>query len=350
MQELITVESQNKVVSASLALETFWIGGTVYPGVPVLRVDHQQGPVIQRSRLAFQPDDGEPVHYGLRLVSVKRQRPATRLGPGRQAVVRLKESGALERELEITLRLTGISAFCALRLVRDQRGGGEAISELQLADKTSLHSQSGEFPVVAYSPGAVLTAYWQHAAEHHLLMLGRPGALAEMRFNVLSGGSELSVVNGADGCRALYTQLPFITGEIPTVRYGMEVRESFKTAFNSILSHFTGSDDDFWVIRGEPIEFAVVARRIGATWLVSGVCAAAKTLTLRFEDLWLRMPVAARALQWQVRIIRDPVNAEPGESVDESFGCLAPDIKIALDVKKNGGFWLEFKPQESKHG
>ncbi|MDD2601233.1 MAG: glycoside hydrolase family 97 C-terminal domain-containing protein [Kiritimatiellae bacterium] len=349
---MITVESPDKVVSASLALETFWIDDTAYPGVPVLRVDHRRGPVIQRSRLAFQPACGEPMRNGLRLVSVKQQRPITRLGAGRQVVVRLQESGALERELEITVRLTGISAFCGLRLLRDRRGGGQDISELRLADGTSLHSHAGDSPVVAYSPGAVLLACWQHAAEHHLLMLERPGALVEMRFNVLVGGDEIPVETGADGCRSLFTQLPFFAAAMPPVRYGVAVRESFKLAFNCILSHFTGSasDDDFWVIRGEPGEFAVVARRIGATWLVSGICAAAKTLTLRFEDLWLRMPAAYRALLWRVRIVRDPVNAEPGESVAESFGNLAPDIKIALDVKKNGGFWLEFKPHEKKHG
>jgi len=350
LQELFTVESQNKMVSASLTLEIFRVGGIVYPGVPVLRVDHRRGPVIQRSQLAFQPACGEPSHYGLQVVSVKRQHPVTRLGPGRQVVVRLKDSGPLERELEITLRLTGISAFCGLRHLRERRGSEQDISELQLVNGTNLHSRVDESPVVAYSPDAVLLAYWHRAAEHHLLMLERPGALVEMKFNVLVGGNGIPVETGADGCRVLFTRLPFIVGAVPTVRYGAEIRESFKIAFNSLLSHFSACDDDFWVIRGEPAEFAVVARRIGATWLVSGICAAVKTLTVRFEDLWLRMPVALRALQWRVRIVRDSVNEEPGQSVDESFDGLAPDIKIAMDVKKNGGFWLEFEPHEKKYG
>lgn len=350
MEDAILIESPDKAVNASLALETFWIGDTVYPGVPVLRVNHQRGAVLQRSRLAFQPACGEPVHYGLEVLSTKRQRPTTRLGPARQVVVRLKESGVSGRELEITLRLTGISAFCGLRLVRGRHGAGQSLSEIQFVDGTVLLSAADEFPAVAYSPDALLLACWSHAAEHHLLMLERPGALVEMRFNVLSEANGIPVATGADGCRALFTRLPFFGGAVPSVSYGAEMRESFKTAFNGILSHFIACDDDFWVLRGQPAEFAVIARRIGATWRVAGICAAGKTLTVRFEDLWLRMPPALRALQWRVRVVRDSVNAEPGDTVDESFDGLAPDIKIALDLKRNGGFWLEFEPQEEKDG
>jgi hypothetical protein len=66
------------------------------------------------------------------------------------------------------------------------------------------------------------------------------------------------------------------------------------------------------MMRGEPGEFAVGARRQGAVWRVAGVTAAAKTLTVRVEDLWLRTPVEWRARRYTVEILRDPSPARPG--------------------------------------
>ncbi len=62
------------------------------------------------------------------------------------------------------------------------------------------------------------------------------------------------------------------------------------------------------------------------------------------EDIWYRMPQNVRALKWKLSISRDSVNDEPGEVMEESFDHLAPDIRVALDLKKNGGFTMKFEP------
>jgi hypothetical protein len=177
-------------------------------------------------------------------------------------------------------------------------------------------------------------------------MLPAPGVLAEMQFGALDKISDLSVLSGADGCRLIYTQLPFTKSALPPVHYGDDIKPSYKLAFDAIHAHYRSMDDDFWMPRGEPGVFAIAARRTGTSWIVGGITAKARTLTTRFEDLWLRMPEPMKALKWNLRVRRDPVNDEPGELVDESFNGLNPDVRVALDLRKNGGFLMEFTPAE----
>jgi hypothetical protein len=80
-------------------------------------------------------------------------------------------------------------------------------------------------------------------------------------------------------------------------------------------------------------------------WRVAGVTAAAQTLTVRFEDLWLRTPAALRATRYTVQILRDPIAGEDGAVVDETFAGQAPDVRVALDLARDGGFLLTFRPQ-----
>jgi hypothetical protein len=98
-------------------------------------------------------------------------------------------------------------------------------------------------------------------------------------------------------------------------------------------------------MRGEPGEFAVAAQRQGRVWQVAGVTAAARTLTVRFEELWQRMPAELRALAYTVDILRDPIQGEPGDGVEEAFSDQAPDVRVALDLAKSGGFLIAFRPQ-----
>ena len=70
-----------------------------------------------------------------------------------------------------------------------------------------------------------------------------------------------------------------------------------------------------------------------------------RTLTVRFEDLWLRMPAEMRALSYTVEIFRDPNAKEQGTCIEESFTGQAPDVRIALDLSTNGGFLLTFHPE-----
>jgi len=344
LQNLVTIESQNKLVSASLSLESIWIGNTVCPAAPVLEIFYRRGPVVKKSLLSFQPAVGGLIRCGLEFVSLRKQRPKTRFGAGRQVVVLLREKHDKERQIEITLRLTGISAFCSLRQPRKRTNTGCDVSQFNFADGSVYLNSETEIPLVAYAPSSMIFAYWTHHCEHHLVMLQSPGTLAEMQFGVLDKIAELSVQSGADGCRLIYTQLPFTKTALPPVRYGEDIRPSFKLAFETILAHFNSEDDDFWVMRGEPGIFAIAARRRGSRWLLGGITFKARTLTVRFEDLWLRMPLQMKARKWNLRVRRDPVNNEPGDLFDESFSGLDPDVRIALDLRKCGGFLMEFSP------
>ena len=80
-------------------------------------------------------------------------------------------------------------------------------------------------------------------------------------------------------------------------------------------------------------------------WRVAGITAAAKTLTVRVEDLWLRTPAEWRAPHYTVEILRDPIAGEAGAVVQETFAAQAPDVRVALDLARDGGFLLTFRPQ-----
>lgn len=88
-----------------------------------------------------------------------------------------------------------------------------------------------------------------------------------------------------------------------------------------------------------------MAQRRGTTCRACGVTGESRTLTLRFEDLWLRMPAELRSLSYTVEIFRDPNAKEQGTSIEESFSGQAPDVRIALELSTNGGFLLTFRPE-----
>jgi hypothetical protein len=155
---------------------------------------------------------------------------------------------------------------------------------------------------------------------------------------------ELAVSDGRQGCNHLFLTVPFTQAALPAPTFGDAVTPAYRAAFEMMLGRGEPGDD-FWMMRGEPGEFAVAARRQGNVWQVAGVTAAAQTLTVRFEDLWLRMPAELRSGQYTVEILRDPIKGEPGDCIEESFADQAPDVRVALDLAKNGGFLLTFRPQ-----
>jgi hypothetical protein len=200
---------------------------------------------------------------------------------------------------------------------------------------------------IFFAPSGKLVAEWQRAGDRlQMAVFERPGELAEKRFEVapLEGWS---LKDGKQGCQALYDVLPFVAGEVPLPAFSDSLTPAFRKAFQCVLER-DGAIDDFWVIRGEPGVFAVVAQRRGATWRVCGLTGESRTLTVRFEDLWLRMPAELRSFSYTVEISRDPNAKEQGAAVEESFTGQAPDIRIFLDLSANGGFLLTFRGTESK--
>ena len=379
-KELLVLQSPAKRVRAEVAEETVWIGTTVYPECPVWRVWYDERLVVDTSTVGLMTEAG-PLAYGLRLVKATRHRPQTGIGPARALVARFADRSG--RELELTLRVTDLSAFCTVREVgrrpsrahykpRDEedavvcsgavRRSDEACvgndlcitrfpqGSVLLGNAGTLNAQRSTFnaeaktPQVRFAPSGKLIASWRHGLEQHLVFFDRPGDLAERRFAAMERVEELVVGDGRQGCGHLFLTAPFTKAALPAPVFGTAVTPAFRAAFERILGR-GGTSDDFYVMRGEPGEFAVAARRQGGAWQVAGVTAEARTLTVRFEELWQRLPPELRALTYTVELLRDPIRGEAGDRVEETFADQAPDVRVALDLARNGGFLITFRPQ-----
>lgn len=351
-----TLLSSAKRVRAELAVETVWIGTTVYPECPVWRVWYDDRPVVDTSTIGLMTEAG-PLGYGMRFVKATRHRPQTGIGPGRSLVARFAARDG--RELEVTLRVTDLSAFCAARQLHKRGPDGGDLSITRFPEGSVLLGSGGTLnaerstlnaerngPQVRFAPSGKLVAGWRHGLEQHAVFFDRPGDLAVRRFGARHAVDELVVPDGRQGCEHLFLTVPFTKAALPAPVFGEVLTPVYRAAFEMILGRGETSDD-FWMMRGEPGAFAVAARRSGAVWQVAGVTAEAQTLTVRFEDLWLRMPPELRALHYAVEILRDPVKGEPGDRIEESFAEQAPDVRVALDLAKNGGFVITFTPKET---
>jgi len=389
----LTLLSPAGRIRAEVSVETVWIGTTVYPECPVWRVWCGERLVVDTSTVGLQPPDGEPMAYGLRFVKATRHRPQTGIGPGR--MIKARFAGRDARELEVTIRVTDLSAFCEVRQVgrtipkkaagrlagtlalhcQDEtwranvpvsRGGGDAqdLSITRFPQGSVLLGNAGtpnaqystpasdlrppasecEGPQVRFAPSGKLIAFWRHGLEQHVVFFDRPGDLAVRRFGALERVEDLAAADGRQGCNHLFLTVPFTKAALPAPVFGEAVTPAYRAAFEMLLGRGVTSDD-FWMMRGEPGEFAIAARRQGNAWQVAGVTAAAQTLTVRFEELWQRMPVEQRSGQYTVQILRDPIPGEAGDVATESFSDQAPDVRVALDLAKSGGFLITFRPQ-----
>jgi hypothetical protein len=379
-----------------MAVETVWIGPTVYPECPVWRVWCDEKAVVDTSTVGLLPQKGEPLAYGMRFVKATRHRAQTGIGPGRMIKARFAARDG--RELEVTVRVTDLSAFCAVRQPRKRTQAGVDFcltrfphGSVLLGDairlETEPHAQGCAWHIagmwhahpwacgdvqVLFAPSGKLIAFWRHGLEQHIVFFDRPGDLAVRRFGALERVDELAVADGRQGCNHLFLTVPFTKAALPAPVFGAALTPAFRAAFEMMLgrdpSVATGrlappegvagaargracatdpaeAWSDYWMLRGEPGEFAVAARRQGSVWQVAGVTAAPQTLTVRFEELWLRMPAELRARAYTVEILRDPIKGEAGDRVEETFADQAPDVRVALDLAKNGGFLITFRPQ-----
>ncbi|MFO7937097.1 MAG: glycoside hydrolase family 97 C-terminal domain-containing protein [Kiritimatiellia bacterium] len=341
MNKNITVESPDKRIRAEISLVEFWCDNTVYPSAAVLRITFRGYPVVQTEALRL---NEESALYGLEFVGAEESHSEMRLGAAFQKVIHLRERGRSGRDFSVTLRLSDVSLFFDINEIGSERKNHTLLP--CFADDAPLISKPRELPVVAYIGPGSLAAVWPQEGTIHLVISGRPGRLAEMHFALLDSMPFSRVKTGSDGCLAIYTQLPFVKNTSRKVEYSDEIRLSYQRAFDCLLEHYSENDEDFWVMRGDPGVFAVVARQVNSKWIVCGLTDAPRTLTIRFEELWLRLPPEMRLLKWHANIVRDPVLDEADELVEESFTDLAPDVRIALDLKRNGGFVIEFEPMK----
>ena len=166
----------------------------------------------------------------------------------------------------------------------------------------------------------------------------RPADLAEARLGTDPAPESLALADGRDLLAFAFTEAPFARGPLPEPAFGEAVTPAARAAFRLFLG-LDGAGDDFHVMRGEPDDFLVFARRTGAVWRVGAVTVDATTLTLRFEDVWDRTPPALRATSYAVDVLRDGENAIlPG---------IAPDARLFIDLAANGGFLFTFTPEEA---
>lgn len=160
----------------------------------------------------------------------------------------------------------------------------------------------------------------------------RPAALAEARLACEPPAESLLVENGADALAAAFKVLPFVRGPLPEPVFGEAVTPAAREAFRLLLD----GRGALRVLRGEVDDFIVFARLDGATVRVGALAVAATTLTVRFEDAWSTLPAGSRAAEYRADVLDDN-----GRHVLEG---VAPDARIALDVRANGGFAIAFEP------
>ena len=189
----------------------------------------------------------------------------------------------------------------------------------------------------AFSDGALLAESPHHAR----VGFARPADLAAARFECEDAPAELRLESGADLLSAAFGIVPFARRPLPAPLFSAAVTPAAQAAFAMFSGGGgprEGADpEDFTVLRGEPDDFIVFARRIGGVWDVGAFAVAAGTLTVRFEDVWLRTPAAFRSSLYRAEVRRDP-------DVRERLDGVAPDARIFLDHSASGGFLITFTP------
>ena len=165
----------------------------------------------------------------------------------------------------------------------------------------------------------------------------RPADLAQARLGTDSAVGALELADGHDLLTAAFAVVPFVCGPLAEPIFGEAVTPPARAAFRVFLG-LDGAGDDFRVMRGEPDDFLVFARRAGATWQVGGFTVEATTLTVRFEDVWDLTPSGLRATSYSVAVLKDGACAVlPG---------IAPDARLFIDLAANGGFLFTFTPEK----
>lgn len=174
----------------------------------------------------------------------------------------------------------------------------------------------------------------------------RPAELAAARLALTPAPDRMDLASGADLLTAAFSVVPFIRPPMPSPGFGAPVTAAARAAFTLFLGPAT---DAFKVLRGEPDDYLVCARRFGGTWRVGAFSVAPTTLTVRFEDLWLQTPDRLRGMNYRVDVLRDAHGRD--SSAAQAAGCVceqllevAPDARICLDVARDGGFMLTFTP------
>ena len=191
----------------------------------------------------------------------------------------------------------------------------------------------------------------------------RPADLAEARLATDPAVDSLALADGRDLHPAAFCVVSFAHGPLPEPVFGEAVTPAARAAFRAFLG-IDGGGEAFHVMRGEPDDFLVFARRLrrsrgdrptgagrrsrgdrptGAVWQVGGFTVDATTLTVRFEDVWNLTPPDLRVTSYSVEVLRDGVSAVS----QNILPGIAPDARLFIDLAANGGFLFTFTPEET---
>ena len=168
----------------------------------------------------------------------------------------------------------------------------------------------------------------------------RPADLAQARLGTDPAVDVLELADGHDLLTAAFAVVPFVCGPLAEPIFGEAVTPAARAAFRVFLG-LDGAGDDFRVMRGEPDDFLVFARRAGATWQVGGFTVEATTLTVRFEDVWDLTPPDLRVTSYSVTVLKDGAAILP-----TILPGIAPDARLFIDLAANGGFLFTFTPEK----
>ena len=181
----------------------------------------------------------------------------------------------------------------------------------------------------------------------------RPGDLAEARLNCDPPPADLDLGHGGDLLTAAFKVIPFVREPLPKPFFGGGTTLPAQEAFRLFLgTNVAEKADDFKVLRGEPDDYLVCARRYHDVWKVGAFTVEATALTVRFEDLWNKLPEKSRFANYLVEVVRDPnakdsAEAQAAHVVRETLPGVAPDARICLDLASGGGFTMTFWPVAS---
>ena len=168
----------------------------------------------------------------------------------------------------------------------------------------------------------------------------RPADLAQARLGTDPAVGVLELADGHDLLTVAFAVVPFVCGPLSEPIFGEAVTPAARAAFRVFLG-LDGAGDDFRVMRGEPDDFLVFARRAGATWQVGGFTVEATTLTVRFEDVWDLTPPDLRVTSYSVTVLKDGAAILP-----TILPGIAPDARLFIDLAANGGFLFTFTPEK----
>lgn len=333
--------SPNKQVRIECSIKTIWVGNRVYPDVLVWRAWYKDRPVITDSFFRLKEYNGATLAYGLRDFKLEKQASNKSF-----AIYRVSATDKTGSVLSVLFVISNDRMTYAI--LSTGKKGLEATEEQDFSLTTFPHGSvhinpeaDFDLPHAFFTPQGKIVAYEQHPFRFQAWFFDRPADLATAKLGTLQAPNEWTPSSGKQALIDLFALVPFWQNTPASIQMDDSLTPAFREALAWIIFGAKGTDQE-WMMRGEPGDFAILARREGDQWQIAGISATEKVLTVRLEDLWDHTPEAHLPNGPRtIRLIRDPNQAETDkDKITESFPDSSPFTKISLEVKANGGFLI----------